>query len=245
MKVILVGPAPYINEKKMGRLIDKFDLVCRCNKGIYMTNEPEHFGTRTDILFHCVSQKDDNGGIINEEIIKKYEIGNIYFVYPKLEPLESITFKEKGNLKIYQELDEKVLNEAKIYPKDKYLKLENEMGTRPNTGILALEILLNSNLEYLYLTGFSFFKGGFIPSYRSSFLGKKDNLEKVVMKYFRKNNTHDQDKIKLYFVKNYLHHPKLYIDFYLLDLLLDDPQCAPFVKIEEVKIFGNSCLKSY
>ena len=48
--VIVVGPAPYLEGKKLGSHIDSHNIVIRLNKGYNMTNNSEDFGTKTDHL---------------------------------------------------------------------------------------------------------------------------------------------------------------------------------------------------
>ena len=70
-KIIIVGPAPYLENYELGNFIDSFDIVVRINKGHQMTKDSKKFGSRTDILFHCVSQKFENGGELNNR--KKWD----------------------------------------------------------------------------------------------------------------------------------------------------------------------------
>jgi hypothetical protein len=55
-RIIMVGPAPYLEGKKMGKEIDSYDIVVRINHGILLSkNNPEDYGSRTDVLY--VNQK--------------------------------------------------------------------------------------------------------------------------------------------------------------------------------------------
>lgn len=55
-RIIMVGPAPYLEGQKMGKEIDSYDIVVRINHGILLSkNNPEDYGSRTDVLY--VNQK--------------------------------------------------------------------------------------------------------------------------------------------------------------------------------------------
>jgi hypothetical protein len=50
--VIIVGPSPWMNGKKLGKEIDKYDIVVRLNHGMDLcSSNPEDFGTKTDVIF--------------------------------------------------------------------------------------------------------------------------------------------------------------------------------------------------
>lgn len=51
-RVAIVGPSPWLNDKKMGSYIDAFDVVVRINQGIYLPSvSKEDYGSRTDIIY--------------------------------------------------------------------------------------------------------------------------------------------------------------------------------------------------
>ena len=67
-KVNIVGPADYVNE---GEFIDNYDVVVRVNRGHNMINSPIKYGSRTDILYHCINEHNEAGGKIpNDNDIK-------------------------------------------------------------------------------------------------------------------------------------------------------------------------------
>ena len=101
-KVVLVGPAPYLNKKNHGSYIDKYDIVIRCNKGHGLIRDPNSYGSRTDILYHCVSQSQDDGGIITEELYNNVEL--IVLAYPSLTSNDKSTFAN-GNIDLYKQIN--------------------------------------------------------------------------------------------------------------------------------------------
>ena len=61
------------------------------------------------------------------------------------------------------------------------------MDSRPNSGTAAMVDLLSYNIKELYITGFTFFKGGYYKEYR------KYN-EKQVMDRMARAGHHNQEK---------------------------------------------------
>ena len=51
-KVAVIGPAPYLKGKRLGKVFEDYDVVCRINE--FMTPEElvQDYGQRTDIMFH-------------------------------------------------------------------------------------------------------------------------------------------------------------------------------------------------
>ena len=51
-RVAFVGPAPYLNGKGKGKLIDSYDVVVRIQPEIW---DVDDFGSRTDIIQSCLN----------------------------------------------------------------------------------------------------------------------------------------------------------------------------------------------
>ena len=152
-RVCIVGPANYLNNLNIGSEIDNYDTIIRFNKGYNLIKNPNIFGSRTDILYHCVSQDIDNGGPITEDMVKEYEI---VFSYPFLTQSDNTSF-QYGNTVEYKNLP-KFISKMNIVKKDAYLKWENDIGCRPNTGIIAiLDILdISKSIASKYISDFTF-----------------------------------------------------------------------------------------
>lgn len=55
-RVIIIGPSPWMTDKKLGKLIDSYDIVVRLNSGLVLPKKnPTDFGSRTDLLY--INQK--------------------------------------------------------------------------------------------------------------------------------------------------------------------------------------------
>lgn len=58
-RVMIVGPSPYLNNKKLGKYIDSFDLIVRVNQCIFAAeSHPDDYGSRTDILYQSQRARD-------------------------------------------------------------------------------------------------------------------------------------------------------------------------------------------
>lgn len=206
--VIIVGPAEYntedskysshIDYNNKGEFIDSFDIVVRCNKGHNMIKEPTKFGSRTDILYHCVSQTEYDGGKIDSNNSKFVRLA-----YPPLNNKESPSFPY-GNRNQYKEINHSD-NKISYVLKQSYIKFENELETRPNCGTIAIWDLLQHNIKSLYVTGFTLWQTKYSELY------KKTEPEKILQD-MKRYNTHDQEKIAKYYFNKILTNPKIKYD---------------------------------
>ena len=220
-RVVIVGPAMYLKDKKLGNLIDNYDIVIRLNKGHNMIEDKINFGSRTDILYHCVNQHEDNGGLITDKIYN--EIKYIKFCYPILNTNDKSSFIN-GNLEDFNKINVNYLNKISIINKEKYLKLEKNITCRPNTGIISILDILDYNIKELWITGFTLFKDGYNNMYRNIIDGKKiseSESYKIVldrMKNAGYKNSHNQYEIWKYLKNIILNNKKVKLDeeFFLI-----------------------------
>lgn len=234
--VCIVGPANYLNEIKIGKEIDKYDTIIRFNKGYNLIKNPEVFGSRTDILYHCVSQNVDNGGPITKEMTEQYDI---VFSYPMLTKKDNCSFSN-GNIREYNDLPEFV-SKKYIVNKLEYLNWEKDIGCRPNTGIIAILDVLNMKPKKVYITGFTLFKDGYSKLYRDKIDNKSVSEEnskfKVLDRMFnaKYKGAHDQYKIYLYLKKHLLNKENVVMDQILIDILnFDEAKYAKNNKLEKL-----------
>ena len=219
-RVCIVGPANYLNDLNYGKDIDKYDTIIRFNKGYNLTKNPERFGSRTDVLYHCVCQSPDNGGPISDEMIDSFDI---VFSYPQLSRYDNTSFIH-GNIDDFNKLPTRLTNKN-IVDKQNYIEWERNIGCRPNTGIIAILDILNMNPAELYVTGFTLFKDGYSKLYRD----KIDNISvteenskfKVLDRMFNSKykGAHDQYLIYLYLKNHLLNNSKVKMDRILIDIL--------------------------
>ena len=221
--VVICGPAPYLNELNNGEIINRSDTVIRVNKGHNLTKDPKHFGSRTDILYHCVCENDENGGKITKQMLKEIKI--IVAAFPNLKPSDKTSFPN-GNKNKFIKLKKKIKPKMSVIGKKFYINLEKIIGCRPNTGIIAISHILRHNPKSLYITGFTFFKDGYSKLYRNKIDGTKvteKNSNEAVIKRMTKHNykgRHNQ-LFMFKFTKNLINNyrNKLILDDKLIDIL--------------------------
>ena len=182
-RVIIVGPADYVND---GEFIDSFDVVVRLNKGHNMIKDKSKYGSRTDILYHCVSQHEENGGKIPED-------KNIKFI--------KFTFPKKNIFGGGETLDQiKMKNNYKIVDEDKYINFEKEIKTMPNCGTTAIWDILNYNIKSLHITGFTLFQSNYSKLYRRQAYGNYTNTGHAALNAMKITGNHNQNNIANYYL---------------------------------------------
>jgi len=178
-RVVIVAPGGYLKDMNNGKNIDNYDVIVRLNTALPIKeNMFDIIGSKTHILYNCLSKQPFNGGIID---FKNYKLDWISCPYPDIKPF-------KGDIKRFHEENK---NKFKFHLIDKiyYLELEKKMETRPNTGIGAILDLLKFPLKELYITGFTFLlESGYLDDYKS-FLNNQDKLDK-----YMETNCHDRIK---------------------------------------------------
>ena len=160
-RIIIVGPAPEPEyQKGFGRYIDSFDYVVRVNRGWRMSKEnPDIFGSRTDILYHCLDFDEESGGMIDYNFLKKSKCKIIVSCYPNI---NGSNFRDQMfNIGIRQYCLNWFLSQNggidySIVSGDYYLNVDEKMKTRPNSGTISFLHLLQSELSFLHIIGFSF-----------------------------------------------------------------------------------------
>jgi hypothetical protein len=204
-RVILVGPAPHLVDSNQKEFIESFDVIVRLNVALPVSPDRyKDIGERTDILYNCLSENKEDGGKTNLDLWSK-TIKWLGVPYPKW----GVFKRQMENFEKKITVSPKKVNYSYI-DTQYYIKIENELGCRPNTGFCAMMDLLNYDIKELYVTGITFFKGGYDPSYRGSIDGikvlDKNHSESLVHKRMNKAGNHRQqpqiDYMKKVFASN-------------------------------------------
>jgi len=165
-RICLVGPAGYMVGSELGEEIDSYDIVVRLNKAHPVPIDRRNdIGSRIDVLYHCLNQGEDAGGKIDFMNIKN-DIKWLAMPYPKVYPFDR-------DVHMFKQINKMLNIPFTIIDVNKYNEVIEEIKTRPNSGVLSMIDLLNHDIKELHLVGFTFFKGGYDLSYRSTFGGKK------------------------------------------------------------------------
>ncbi len=211
-KVIVVGPAYYLNNQNKGDYIDNFDVVVRISEPMHqiITNEDKNnFGNKMNILYLPPSLS--KIFITQETFIVKswgekivFTIDDINLTYKRWEENNlkwiigrSNFEKDKINSFNYLNMPQEWINQ--ITKKSKLLKIKS-------TGILVTLHLLQTPLKSLNIIGFDFYDTGYFHAKNSWEIGRS--------KLITKKNEHLKFYKKLVEENN-----KLMIDDYLKEIL--------------------------
>ena len=214
-RVVLVGPAPSILDTSQGADIDAFDVVVRLNKALPL---PEHLlkdiGTRTDVLYNCMNPGDECGGKIVFDVLKKNKVKYLVGAYPPLEELGSTRLRLKKDLESFYSNNRLKLIDIKFcyFNNINYFNQLWSIMKLPNTGVMAILDLLKHDIAELYITGITFFKGGYIQDYRPY-------TEAGVLDRMKQYNLHHPDRQLSYMADRLLNSKRCVLDLALSDIL--------------------------
>jgi hypothetical protein len=167
-RVALVGPSPHLMGKKIGSLIDTYDIVCRVNE-VHPTGHEEDYGDRTDIIFHnCGTRFIDvfYSRLRNAEQISK----NLkYVICPCVKASGADNWSNwDHNFESPVVWNFKRINSYNTpfhwIGIENYAKVYGYFGVEPNAGQTAILMLLQHQIKELFVTGFSFYAQGNSPS---------------------------------------------------------------------------------
>jgi len=160
-KIIIVGPAGYLQSKGKGRWIDSFDVVVRINHAIPV-KYPDDYGSRTDVLYHILSHR-SRIGKGHKQLVERSEIE---------------MWKKHGVKWLVSRHHSKSNRVAKMAPvigdlidwvtmREMYSDRIKRMVKKksPNTGIMAIAHLIAMPIESLYVVGFDFYQSGVYEGY--------------------------------------------------------------------------------
>jgi cyclopropane fatty-acyl-phospholipid synthase-like methyltransferase len=173
-KVIIVGPAKYLDGSGMGEFIDSYDIIVRLNNSYPIKKESfVDLGSRTDVLFHT--------GAINTTLkyaanqlglgrIETLELNKLKWFISKRNPITGGK-AEKVMIDKITDLIEKRNSKIKTVAIETFFlrklraRLEN---TDPNMSTLAIMYLLQTSLKELYICGCDFYGTGYNDGYTVS-----------------------------------------------------------------------------
>ena len=175
--VAIVGPAATLESSHLGSEIDKYEVVCRLNHHLADSSKMvEDYGSRNDIVF-----SGPNLIYCHYDILEKVQPKFICF--PRSNSSDPNYYrgmishirKDHPNIQCFH-----IGNEFAN-------SVEAQMGTSPNTGLLAICFLLTMPIKKLFVAGFDFYQN------------KKIYLKSV-------NSKHNQEIKKNGFIKHHMEH---------------------------------------
>jgi hypothetical protein len=160
-RVALVGPAANILGTGQGKLIDSFDVVVRLKKALSLPTELEvDLGKRCDVLYHSMNFNTVCGGWLDQDLLRNKGVKFFMGVYPPVEETKSLSYKEH-----FAEMTQRYSDNLAHVEVEWFSNTIKAIGALPNTGTMAILDLLNHEIASLYVTGITFFQGGYIPAY--------------------------------------------------------------------------------
>jgi hypothetical protein len=206
-RIAVVGPADYVTKYQQGDLIDNYDIVMRFNAALPVGEDMiKYVGSRTDILGNCLDNSPRGCGRIDYDLWKESGVKWLFCPhtadgrFEKRVPKVVIASK-KYNISV---CDGGGLEE----------RIQSDIKTRPQTGLVSVMYLLEQNVKEVYLTGFSFGAGK-----HAHYKGYKPDLDRGDPKRLA-SSVHNQKKALDYFKTQYkLHNRVLQVDNTLHDIL--------------------------
>jgi len=160
-RVALVGPATTLVGTQMGEYLDSFDLVCRINELAAFGLE-EDYGRRCDILFHSFASHtmgnlfksmDKNPFLANRGSLK-------FAVSCQLDHNDAGHDIQKNTRLFYNRNRTPMQQMSTAF----WISIAEQMGCSPNTGMMAIHVLLQYPVKELFITGMSFYVEGNKPA---------------------------------------------------------------------------------
>ena len=215
--IAIVGPASYLENSKLGKEIDSYDLVVRINRGIELIeNYSSDIGFRTDILYSCLIEDPENAGIIDPLLFsEKY---NLKFICTTpFADLKSFFNKNDIHPMVDKEKFKKLskLIPTRIIPNEYWECFSKELKTRPTTGYISVFDILRFKPSKIKIFGFSFYTTGILKGYKKGTKYQEETFHDVALKSKR----HNHRKMFNYAKKILLYDERIELDPFLQNIL--------------------------
>jgi len=208
-RVIIVGPAEYLEGEGIGKWIDGYDIVVRMNRSRPI---PKDYGSRTDVLFNFIT-----------ELWIEYFAHQHPFVNDGVKLILTTTTIPR----YYREFKARMKVPAYVIPKKEYGAIRGEIGSKPNTGTVAIAYLLTYPIKSLDVVGMDLYASGYCKGYGG-------NLDP---------GAHNFDAQALY-IDTLQRDERLHLDYAMLDRIknaqhfTDEPIIEPLPPISIVIPYG-------
>ena len=178
-RVVVVGPAPSMDGSSQRDLIESYDVVVRVNEALPIPKGHEvDVGIRTDVLYHCMVEKRGRDFAV---LVDGWNLKFICSAFPNARwyVRHNVAFLDRG-----------VRCPYRIFPLLPWKRLFKGLGrTTPNAGTAAMYDLLSHDIRELYITGFTFYQGGYSKGYKGGDVDRdRDKSRKIELLEFE----HDQ-----------------------------------------------------
>lgn len=155
-RVCIVCPSKTLVGSGLGAKIDDFDIVVRLNQGYdYSHNQASDFGSRTDLLYHFLSLKNEFRYGFDLEKIGR--CGTKFLVIPPR--------PETANFQYFLEQNEDVRLPFLVFDEQTIQRVRENVPGLPFLGVLAVVHLLQRPIESLKVLGMNFYHTGHFQNY--------------------------------------------------------------------------------
>jgi hypothetical protein len=218
--IALVGPGSNLIGKRYGELVDSHDVVVRTNRGCELIEKYfEDIGTRTDVLYSCLIEQNENAGYWDENVIvDKYKVKHLCTT-PNM-TMEGIAVKtvlhDMVNRKKYERM--KKIIPCRIIDHNFFTKIALEISCRPTTGYIAIYDILRHEPSNLSIFGFDFYFSGWIKEYKKDM---KDMTVNQVLNKTMNSKRHNHKNMWMH-GKQLLNNKKVTLDSQMKEVLCMD-----------------------
>lgn len=152
-RIALVCPGPNLVGSNDGELIDSYDVVIRVNQKFEMSDElKKDYGSRGDILIGSFNVNNVVECMRNMDYIKGFK--RIICVMPS-----SPIIGGHPTINFFNHLTSIGVKNTRLDDRYIYKEFYN-VGTVPNSGLMAILMLMNYDFKELYITGLTFYNMG-------------------------------------------------------------------------------------
>lgn len=212
-RVCLVGPAPTIKEIDINSYknkydqvakIESYDIIVRLNIALPVHDTlAKYTGKKADIIYNCMSEDPESGGYLDINFLEDKITWIVSSVPPKHPFIHDILRFDQRN--------KDRINFTSI-SLEYFDELERKMNTRPNTGVVAILDILSCDIKELFITGITFFRGGYVAEYRGY-------SEEKVLSRMASHGNHRQEPQLEYMKKILSSDPRVKMDKFLQDII--------------------------
>ena len=220
-RVAIVGPAMYMMDSRHGKEIDSFDTIVRLNRSCESIEKyKDDIGSRTDVLYSCLIEKNANGGLIDINRYKnEYKIK--YVCAPPTSNMKGLSnqtrFHDLVNKEKVKELNKSI--PVRLIEHEFQNKIALSVDCRPNTGYLAIYDLIRLNPKELKIFGFSFYLDGFIKGVKDGIQQEQNKSEEEFAVQCFTSKRHNQFNMWNFAKQTLVNHPTVRLDPTLTKIL--------------------------
>jgi hypothetical protein len=200
--IAMVGPAPNLQGSAMGEFIDSHDLIFRVGDSpvgfLGQNDRCVDYGSRSDVLVHSFNDHDRPQLQQDIQWLRSLK----YLLQPMVRSYETprqLEWFKMVDVPVHHVPDHHMKSDNH-WNKGKPGYLYDYLGSLPNTGFIGILAMLNYDIKYMYITGYTFYN-----------MGKWSNSGPS---YF--DNWYETDKFKAHGLNESqkLHNPNHYIQHF-------------------------------